>query len=128
MAAGSSFFASLPLERFGLEYIQFPVAAAHPLDDGTAAILNTSIEETVRSLSKDGNTYRRLIEPIVKNWADISANILGPLHFPAHPAKTMQFGLRGFPRRCMERTGSKPLQAKGLWAGMAAHSIQPLSN
>src|ERR1700751_6100090 len=38
MAAGSPFFASLPLHEFGLEYIYPEFAAAHPFDDGTAAV------------------------------------------------------------------------------------------
>src|SRR5690242_1026258 len=46
LAIGSPFFESLPLQQFGLEYIQPEIAAAHPFDNGTAAILTHSIEET----------------------------------------------------------------------------------
>ncbi len=35
----SPFLRSLPLERFGLEWIRSPVALAHPLDDGSAVLL-----------------------------------------------------------------------------------------
>lgn len=37
MAMGSPFFATLPLQEYGLEFIQAPLAAAHPFDDGTTA-------------------------------------------------------------------------------------------
>src|SRR5207249_7693239 len=42
----SPFFKSLPLEKYGLEWIQPPAALAHPFDDGTAAVLEHSIERT----------------------------------------------------------------------------------
>jgi phytoene dehydrogenase-like protein len=39
LGIGSPFFASLGLERYGLEWLHSPAALAHPLDDGTASIL-----------------------------------------------------------------------------------------
>src|SRR6202521_1351525 len=35
MAAGSPFFSSLPLQDYGLKWINSPAALAHPFDDGT---------------------------------------------------------------------------------------------
>src|SRR4051812_29146676 len=53
MAVGSPFFKQLPLHNYGLEFIYPGIAAAHPFDDGTAAALHTSLEETASSLGKD---------------------------------------------------------------------------
>src|SRR6185437_12068174 len=39
MALSSSAFASFPLAEHGLKWLHSPVPLAHPLDDGTAAIL-----------------------------------------------------------------------------------------
>src|SRR5438552_18768630 len=39
LAAGSSFFKTLPLDRFGLTWIQPDIPLAHPLDAGTSAFL-----------------------------------------------------------------------------------------
>ena len=39
LAATSPFFKTLPLNKFGLEYIYPHFAAAHPFDDGSAAVL-----------------------------------------------------------------------------------------
>src|ERR1700744_2198163 len=39
LAMASPFFKTLPLEKFGLEYLQPELAAAHPFEDGTAAVL-----------------------------------------------------------------------------------------
>src|ERR1039457_3802700 len=42
MAVGSPFLRQLPLERHGLDWID-PVPLAHPLDDGSAAMLERSL-------------------------------------------------------------------------------------
>src|ERR1700721_3124393 len=59
LAAGSPFFTTLPLHEHGLEFIYPPVAAAHPFDDGTAAILAGSVQDTARGLGSDEAAYRR---------------------------------------------------------------------
>lgn len=128
MAAGSPFFNTLPLEKYGLEYIHPPVAAAHPFDDGTAAVLEHSMEGTARLLGDDERSYLRLIRPIVKNWPVIAPDVLAPFHFPRHP-----FAMAGFGRHALLSAQTlarrfKTRDARGLWGGMAAHSLQPLSN
>src|SRR5512143_2642500 len=65
LAAGSPFFKTLPLDRCGLEWIYPPASLAHPLDDGTAVIVQRSIEATGESLGMDKKTYRRLMKPLV---------------------------------------------------------------
>src|SRR5947207_7327670 len=57
MGVGSPFFRDLPLDRFGLQWIEPPAALAHPLDDGTAVLLERSVEATARNLGKDGAAY-----------------------------------------------------------------------
>src|SRR5437762_10465585 len=63
LAAGSPFFKALPLERFGLEWIQPEIPLAHPLDDGSAPRLYKEIDLTADSLGIDAATYRRLMKP-----------------------------------------------------------------
>jgi phytoene dehydrogenase-like protein len=128
MAIRSSFFSSLPLHQFGLEYLQFPVAAAHPFDDGAAAILSSSVEATAASLLQDEKKYLELMRPIITDWPDIAGDLLGPLTFPSHPLKMAKFGIKALPSALRSARQFKTMQAKGLWAGMAAHAIQPLSN
>ena len=48
-AAASPFFRSLQLEQHGLSFIRPPVPLAHPLDDGTAVVLERSVAETART-------------------------------------------------------------------------------
>lgn len=128
LAAGSPFFQTLPLHKYGLEYIYPAVAAAHPFDDGTAAILKSSVIETAALLGEDEQVYLNLMQPLVKSWPLIAHDVLAPLHFPKHPVDMAKFGLNAITSATQLARRFKTEAAKGLFAGMAAHSIQPLSN
>lgn len=128
LAAASPFFSTLPLREHGLSLIHPRIAAAHPLSDGTSAILTNSILETAVYLGSDRKKYLKLIEPIVKHWDVLLDDLLAPLHFPKKPLNFAQFGLKAvLPATLFANKFNTP-EAKALWAGMAAHSIQPLSN
>ena len=92
LGAASPFYGSLPLT---IPWIQPHAAFAHPLDDGTAIVLQHSIEETIDQLDAcDRKAYRSLIEPIVSNFAALVEEILGPiLHIPRSPFVLARFGL-----------------------------------
>lgn len=128
MAAGSPFFSRLPLKAHGLEFIYPPLAVAHPFDDGTAAVLDKSLEETASLLGADEKTYLDLMAPIIHDWPLIVNSLLGPLRFPAHPLALAGFGLKALLSAEVIAKRFVTEKAKGLWAGMAAHSIMPLSN
>lgn len=128
LAAGSPFFETLPLHEHGLEYIYPEVAAAHPFDDGTAALLKNSIEETASLLGADKEAYIRLLQPLADTWPGMAADVLAPLHFPKHPIDMARFGLNALIPATRLAKRFKTEAAKGLLAGMAAHSIQPLTN
>lgn len=128
MALASPFFQSLPLAEHGLEFLHTPVAAAHPFDDGRAAALRSSVDDTAAGLTEDGSAYKTLVEPIVDNWPLLVNDLLAPLRFPAHPQKLARFGMAALPSALHTAKKFNTPQARGLWAGMAAHAIQPLSN
>lgn len=128
LSAGSPFFLQLPLHKHGLEYIYPTIAAAHPFDDGNAAALTRSLEETAHSLGKDEKQYIRLIKPLVKDWPGLAPDILGPLQFPHHPIALVRFGMKALTSASFLSKQFTTKEAKGLWGGMAAHSIQPLTN
>src|SRR5438045_8076895 len=127
MATSSPFFRTLPLQQHGLEFISPPFAAAHPFDDGTAAVLHHSMERTAAGLDDDASSYLNLMKPLLDRWPHIINDVLGPLHFPRHPVAMAQFGVKAVASAAhlVRRFHSKA--ARGLWAGMAAHSMQPLS-
>jgi len=128
LAIGSPFFESLPLADHGLQYTFPDLAAAHPFDGGTAAVLGSSLEETARLLGQDEQAYLNLFKPLQRDWPDIVNDVLGPLHFPKHPLKMARFGLNALTSSTYLAGRFKTKEARGLWAGMAAHSIQPLTN
>lgn len=129
LAIGSPFFQRLPLADFGLQYAFPDLAAAHPFDDGTAAILGGSVSDTASLLGRDEQAYLNLLGPIVKDWPDLATDVLGPLTYPKHPLAMAKFGLKALSSATfLANKRFKTTAARGLWAGMAAHSIQPLSN
>jgi phytoene dehydrogenase-like protein len=128
LAVASPFFETLPLGDQGLEYIYPGIAAAHPFDNGSAAILKKSLEETALLLGMDEQAYLDLMQPIVRDWPSIESDVLGPLHYPKHPLAMARFGLSALTSATYLSKKFTTPEAKALFAGMAAHAIQPLSN
>src|ERR1700730_17221448 len=128
LAVGSPFFQTLPLAAQGLDFIYPPVAAAHPLDGGVAALLFGTVDEAAARLGEDGNAYRGLVGPIVRDWPALAPELLGPLHFPKDPMMLARFGLVGIPSVRWLARRFHTREARALLAGMAAHGMQPLEN
>lgn len=128
LAVGSPFFNTLPLQDHGLKYLFPDVAATHPFDDGTAAVLTNSLAGTAELLAEDEGAYLKLLGPLVRSWPDIASDVLGPLTFPSHPVAMAKFGIHALTSATYLARRFKTKQARGLWAGMAAHSLQPLTN
>ncbi len=128
LAAGSPFFRTLPLAGLGLHFIDPQLAAAHPFDDGSAAILSRSVQDTAALLGVDEKTYVQLVGSVVADWPKLAPELLAPFHIPANPIAMARFGLKGLQPATMLAKKFTTEKAKGLFAGMAAHGIQPLSN
>jgi phytoene dehydrogenase-like protein len=129
LALGSPFFRSLPLEQYGLEMIHPPAPLAHPLDNGTAVLLERSVEATAARLGSDAKAYTKLMAPVIADWHKIEDIALGPLRpqFVLHPFARANFGLKAI-RSARGLAGSlfKGEQARAIFAGIAAHSMLPL--
>lgn len=128
MAMASPFFKSLPLEDFGLSFVQAPYAAAHPLDNGDTALLYHDIMATAEDLGIDTSVYLDLIKPVFQNWETLAQDTMGPFRFPKRPFDLAAFGIKALLPANFTAKRFKTQKAKALWAGMAAHGIQPLSN
>jgi phytoene dehydrogenase-like protein len=127
LALTSPFFRSLPLADFGLEWIQSPVALAHPFDDGSAALLERSVDATAEGLGTGGDDWRRLFAPFVRAWDELSPDVLAsPLRPPRHPILMARFGLKAL-RTATGLAGTLGGDhARALFGGNAAHSFLPL--
>jgi phytoene dehydrogenase-like protein len=130
LAADSPFFKTLPLARFGLEWIQPEIPLAHPLDDGSAACLHRDVDVTAEQLREDSRAYRRLMKPLTRNWEGLAAEFLQPmLHLPRHPLTLARFGIPAIcPATLLARLFFKHEPARALFAGIAAHSFLPLES
>jgi len=124
MGVGSPFFASLPLQSYGLEWLHSPAPLAHPLDDGTAVVLERRLEDAVAVLGYDGHAWRDLMEPFVSHWHEFAPEVLRPVHLLSrHPFLMARLGLKLLrsARSIASRFQSEPTRA--LFGGVAAHSF-----
>jgi phytoene dehydrogenase-like protein len=124
LAAGSPFFNTLPLADYGLEWVHGEAPVAHPLDDGTAVILERDLATAGRELGADGRAWSRLIEPFAGRWDQLAQGALGPvLRVPRHPLLMARFGLAAMQPANTLAAGLSGARARALFAGLAAHSI-----
>ena len=128
LAASSPAFASFPLTEHGLGWIQPPLPLAHPFDDGSAAVLDRSLDRTVERLGSDGEAYRGRVAALVQRWPELTTEILQPLlHLTSAPLLLARFGsLALWPAAGTARRVFRSAAARALFAGLAAHSILPL--
>ena len=129
LGVGSPFFHDLPLDQFGLEWIFPPYAVAHPFDDGTAAVIQNSIEASAETLGEDAGAYTRLMIPLVSDWLKILTDLLGPLPLPPrYPLAVARFGVMALlPAATLARMLFRGPRARAVFSGMAAHSMLPLT-
>ena len=130
LGAGSPFFRELGLEQHGLEWIHPDAPLAHPLDDGTAVMLERSVDLTADGLGVDAAAYRRLMQPLVDDWSKIAPHILGPtIRVPRHPIALARFGLLGIRSgRSVAMRAFEGPRARAIFSGLAAHSFLPLTS
>jgi phytoene dehydrogenase-like protein len=127
--AMSPFLRALDLESDGLEWVHAPIALAHPLDDGSAGVLETSIDATAERLGKDGRAYRKTFGPLVDRWQDLATDILRPIRIPQRPLLMARFGLAALqPASRFARSTFDGETARALFAGIAAHGVVALEN
>ncbi|MCL6640134.1 MAG: NAD(P)/FAD-dependent oxidoreductase, partial [Candidatus Rokubacteria bacterium] len=129
LGAASPFFRSLPLVEHGLEWVHPTTPLAHPFDDGTAAVLERSLDATTESLDpEDRRAYRDLLSPLVAGWEALFDDALAPPHVPRHPLLLARFGLRGLRSAVgLARAWFSGERARGLFTGIAAHTLEPLT-
>ncbi len=127
MGALSPVFKRIALESRGVTWVHPPAALAHPLDDGRAALLKCSFEDTARGLEGDAESYRRLVGPFLARAPLLFAELLKPLRLTRHPLLLARFGwtaLKSAQR--LARGTFETALGRALLAGCAAHSFLPL--
>lgn len=129
MAMASPHFQTLPLDNFGLEWIQPPVAFVHPFPDGTTYAAYNSVEETAEQFGADAKKYVKLMGNMVKDWEKIGPDLLKPFGLPSHPLPFTSFGLKALlPAKTLTNIYFKQDKTKAFFYGCAAHSTLPLTH
>jgi phytoene dehydrogenase-like protein len=126
-AVVSPFFRAITLEQWGVEWAYPQAALAHVFDDGTAALLFRSLNETGKTLGADAGAYFDLMKPLVDRADALFGESFRPIRFPRHPLLMARFGLLALrPATGLANGRFRGERAKALFAGCAAHSILPL--
>jgi phytoene dehydrogenase-like protein len=124
----SPFLKSLPLDQFGLEWLWPELDLVHPLDDGSAGVLSRDMERTVASLGADGENWRRVFAPMVRNMDDLIAEVFQPaLHIPKHPVTLGRFGVQALMPGTVTARRWRGEKARALYSGVAAHLFGKLT-
>jgi phytoene dehydrogenase-like protein len=128
MAVASPILRKLQLDQHGLEWVSAPLPLAHPFENGRAAVLSQDMSKTVAALGRDGERWKRLVQPFVERHDDFFDGILRPQRLPRHPWLMARFGMLGV-RSCQNLTRLfEDGPARALLAGNAAHSLLPLDS
>jgi phytoene dehydrogenase-like protein len=126
MGIASPFFRSLPVD---IPWIEPTAPCAHPLDDGTAVMLEHSIEATADNLdASDRGSYRSLVVPLVSRFSELAEDILRPIRdIPRHPFGLARFASSALlPAASLARFHFAGKRGRALFAGMATHSVLSL--
>lgn len=124
----SPVFESLPLDKHGLEWLWPEIDLAHPLGGGRAGVMVRSIDDTADGLGVDGPAWKQLFGPLAAHFTDLTDDLFGPLlKVPEHPVELVRFGLRAMWPVTWLAKRFRTDEARGLFAGIAAHVIHPLN-
>lgn len=116
--------------RIGLdvEWIHPEIPVSHPLGSGKAVALFRDLDETAAQLGADAGKYRKLVEPLERAIDDVVETLLGPMRaFPKRKAAFARLAMTGALPMATVASGFKNEESKSLLAGVAAHSIAPLT-
>ena len=111
----------------GLDLVTPPAPLAHPFDDGSAVIVERSVEQTASRLRGDAAGYRQLMQPLAGRMPELLAMVLAPPRPPRHPVLLARFGLPGLlSALALAGVLFREREARALLAGAAAHSLLAL--
>ncbi|MBI5157403.1 MAG: NAD(P)/FAD-dependent oxidoreductase [Acidimicrobiia bacterium] len=126
LGAGSPVMAALHLTD--LAWAHPEIAMAHPLDDGSAALLLRDPTETATRLGDDAAAYRATFGSVARHWEHSVGFALGPpLAALRHPLAGARFGRLALqPASWLARRFRTP-QGRALVGGLAGHAAVPLT-
>ena len=128
-ATESVFAQRFDLESEGLRWAWPEVQYAHPLDGGRGGHVVRSVAETAASLGPDHRAYSRMYDGMTRHFDTTSLEFLQPLaHVPRHPFGLARMGRTAALSASAVARRFDTDEARGLWAGVAAHAFRPLDS
>jgi phytoene dehydrogenase-like protein len=122
LGVASPFFTSLDLD---IDWVHPDIDNAHPMDDGSAALLQRSIEATAQSLGTDAKRYERIMRAVVSRAEAVVEGTQSPaLPMPRHPFTLASFGALSILSAFTDaRALMRGDRGRALLAGTAAHTF-----
>lgn len=121
---------AMELARHGLEWVDPELPLAHPLLDQPAVLLSRDIGETALGIGGGGGRrYAAVMGALTSDWPRLQDTLLGPPLRPPSPAllpRLARFGSLALTSAQLLGPTFGPRGA-ALWAGLAAHSLLPMS-
>jgi phytoene dehydrogenase-like protein len=128
MAAESPFLTTLGLERHGLEWCYPELDLVHPLDGGSAAVMQRDINATAEGLGSDGPAWKRIFGSSSAHFKALNEDMFRPiLRFPSHPIRLARFGIPAATPATVLAKAWKTDEARALFGGVAAHAFSKLN-
>ncbi len=132
LALASPFFRSLDLARRGLAWVQPEAPVAHALEPGRSVVLPRDLDDEGLDAvlgPRDAAAWRRMFGPLARECERLMPAILAPvLRLPRHPLLMARLGARAaLPATGLARLAFRDPPARALLAGLAGHSMLPLS-
>ena len=128
LALASPFFRRFGPAARGVRFAHPEVVYAHPLDGGRAAIVTRSVADTAARLGGDADAYRRLMQPLADGGNAVADAVLSSMRRPPPYSGALAAYARLGPRSAAavaRRLHTE--EARGLFAGVAAHAMLPLT-
>ncbi len=127
LALASPFFRDFDPEAHGVRLLQPRVVYAQALDDGRAAVVRRSLEETASGLGRDGPAYQRLFGPLSRRGRELADWLLSAQRRPPSPRLALTGYFLDALRPASGLVGRfRSEEARALFAGVAAHAMRPL--
>ena len=112
-----------------LPWIQPDAPCAHPLDDGTAVMLERGVGATADGLdAADRERYIRTFGYLAEGFEELVEDLLGPVvHVPRHPWLMARFGMGAILPAAVEARRYEGPRARALFAGILVSYAQGMA-
>jgi phytoene dehydrogenase-like protein len=128
LALASPFFRRFGPAARGVRFAHPEVVYAHPLDGGRAAVITRSVPDTAARLGADADAYRRLMQPLTDGGHAIADAVLSSMRRPPRYSGALaDYAWLGLRSAAAVARRFHTDEARGLFAGVAAHAMLPLT-